>query len=94
MSRPRKIIPTIKLTTKLPEPEWKQLSDYLYDASAGKIPEGSYQTFFTERIREYFAMHSLDLAPFAGCPPGLFIVHGNAETIEVLTKTLKGEIPV
>jgi len=94
MSRQPNVIPSIKLTLRLPQPEWTAVSTHVYSDLEQRIPPGSYQEFFVARIREFFTSKTLDLAPFAGTPPGAFTVRGSREAIEAFTKALNGEIPI
>lgn len=44
-----------KLTLHLPEDVVAQVDLFLFSPALGKIPEGAYQRFFTDRINEFFA---------------------------------------
>ncbi len=45
-----------KLTLHLPEDVVARLDLFLFSTALSKIPEGSYQRFFTDRIVEFFDM--------------------------------------
>lgn len=92
MPRPKKIIPPIKVGITLPEDVYARLRLYLFSEVEGRVPQGDYQAFFIARINEFFSQRTLDLAPFANTDGGVFIVRGNADTIALLERTLKGEI--
>ena len=92
MSRRPNLQPHVKLNLSLPEDLHSRLTLHLYSDLEMKVPLGAYQAFFTERIREFFAERSLDLAPWAGTTPNCFIVRGLPQTLEVLKRTLRGEI--
>ena len=92
MSRRKNIIPSVKLTVMLPEDTLGKLQLHLFSEMEGRVPLGAYQAFLSERIEEFFRQRSLDLAPFAGCDPGLFLVWGSPTTLTVLERALKGEI--
>ncbi len=49
INRPRKL--TIHLAAEVAE----KLELFLFSEVRGKVPEGAYQRFFTERINEFFA---------------------------------------
>ncbi len=93
MPAQRKLIPTVYLNVGIPGDQMAQLNLHLFSELEGRVPKGSYQTFFTERLREFFSWKRVDLAPYAATPPGAFIVAGSPDSIAVLIKTLKGEIP-
>lgn len=50
-----------KLTLHLPEDVAARLDLFLFSAALGKIPEGSYQRFFTDRIVEFFDMEVVEM---------------------------------
>jgi hypothetical protein len=55
MSRRKNLIPSRKLTVMIPEDLFAKLTLHLYSESAQRVPLGSYQGFFVERIQEYFS---------------------------------------
>lgn len=55
MSRRPNIIPSVKLTTRIPMDVMVKLDSFLYSEVEGRIPLGAYQKFFVERIQEFFA---------------------------------------
>ena len=65
----------------------------LYSEAEQRIPFGAHQRFFSQLIREYFERGVLDLAPFAGCEPGAFVIRGSKVAVRMLERTLKGELP-
>lgn len=93
MSRRPNTIPSILLNVALPQPTHARLVLHLYSDLEGRVPQGAYQRFFVERIDEFFRHRQLDLAPWAGTDPGTFVVSGSPESLAVLEKTLKGEVP-
>ena len=94
MSRRPNTIPSIMLNVALPQPTHTRLTLHLFSEVEGRVPLGAYQRFFCERIDEFFSNGQLDLAPWAGTDPGAFVVSGSPETLIVLAKALKGEIPI
>lgn len=60
MSRPQNILRPIKLTTTLPEDVWTQLTSHLFSEVEGRVPQGAYQTFICDRVREFFSYRRLD----------------------------------
>ena len=94
MGKPPLIVRPTKLTMALPEDVRARLDLELYSETESRVPHGAYQQFFLARLRDYFNSRPLDLAPFAGCEPGLFVVRAPKETIKILERTLKGEVPV
>ena len=93
MSRRPNTVPSIMLNVALPQPVHTLLTLHLFSELEGRVPLGAYQRFLSDRIDEYFRQRHLDLAPWAGTDPGTFIVSGSTESLEVLKKTLKGEVP-
>lgn len=92
MSRRRNLVPTVRVEVHLPEDLYTRMKLQLFSELEQKVPLGAYQEFFSARLREYFAERSLDLAPWANTTPNCFIVRGLPQTLEVLKRTLKGEI--
>ena len=93
MGRRANLIPSIQLNVALPKTSYDQLTNYLYSPLEGKVPLGSYQSFLTARIREFFTETSLDLAlVIPSLPPSVRTVHGSPEAIAQL-KTLLGVTP-
>lgn len=52
--KPPKIIRPTKLTLALPEDVRAKLDLHLFSTVEGRVPFGSYQRFFVERIQEFF----------------------------------------
>ena len=89
MGRRANLIPSIQLNVALPKTAYDQLTDYLYSPLEGKVPLGSYQSFLTARIREFFTDQSFDLALMVpDLPPSVRTVHGTPEAIAQLKEIL------
>jgi len=82
------------LNVALPAPVHAKLMLHLFSELENRVPLGAYQRFLCERIDEFFRHKRLDLAPWAGTDEGAFVVSGSPEALEVLKRTLKGEVPV
>jgi hypothetical protein len=54
MPRKPNIIPSIRLGTTIPEDLRAKLDLYLFSEIEGRVPQGAYQRFICERIREFF----------------------------------------
>lgn len=94
MPRPKNLVKTVFLNVGLPEDIHTQMTLHLWSDMEQRVPHGAFQAFLSSLIREYFKTKSLDLAPYAGCDSGVFLVRGEPATLSVLEKTLKGEIPL
>ena len=55
MGRKPKIIKPVQLCLKLPQDLLLKLQLHLYSEVEGRVPQGSYQEFFTELLQDYFA---------------------------------------
>jgi len=64
----------------------------IFSEVEGRVPQGAYQAFVIEAIRDKLDNQSIDLAPFLGTMPGECVVRGRPETIRKLVAKLK-EIP-
>lgn len=94
MPKPRNLIPSVKLNLSIPEDLYAKLTLQLYSELEGRVPLDAFRRFFTARLTEYFRDRELDLAPFAGTEPGVFVVRAAPETLRILERALKGEVPV
>ena len=54
MSRRPNIIPSTRLTLRLPEDIRAKLDLYLFSDLEGRVPLGRYQEFFVARTKEFF----------------------------------------
>lgn len=84
-AKPKLDRPT-RLELKLPETVRTRLDLYLFSELENRVPKGKYQEFFEERVREFFALARIDLAPF-GFPQGTFITAPKEVVLE-LTRRL------
>lgn len=90
MPRRPAVIPSSIINLALPADARTQLDLHLYSELEGRVPRGSYQRFFTERIREFFAREQLDLAPYVtGIIPGEGIITGSPPTVATLKRILE-----
>lgn len=92
MPRPLSIIPCVEFVVTLPEDLHTKMTLYLFSAMEGKVPYGARRAFFDKLVREFFDSRELDLAPYAATEPGAFTVRGSPTSIDVLGKTLRGEL--
>ncbi len=81
MPRRPELIPRTRLETKLPQDVRARLDLFLYSVLEQRVPQGAYQAFFLERIREFFDWQTFDLGE------GNF-VRGSKDSIAVLKERL------
>lgn len=89
MARKSSIDRPVPMTLKLPESVRTRLDLHLYSDLEGRVPQGSYQKFFIERIQEFFGSRRLDLTPFG--LPGYYVT-GPRPMAEALEKLLKEKL--
>tara|TARA_R110000868_G_scaffold4713_2_gene29261 strand:+ start:3074 stop:3352 length:279 start_codon:yes stop_codon:yes gene_type:complete len=89
VSRRPNPIPSIKLTTWLPEDVHTQLTLSLFSPLENRVPLGGYQAFLVARIREYFNRHTLDLAPYTGLDAGLHQIYGEPLAVATVKQLLE-----
>lgn len=89
MPAPRNAIPTIKLTTGLPEDLLDRMTLHLFSEIEGRVPKGAFKEFLSSRIREFFFNRTLDLAPYTNGEPGAFTISGSPDAIARLEKLLQ-----
>ena len=61
----------MRLETTLPTSIYMPVHLHLYSELEGKVPQGAWQRFLIERIKEFFSTRVLDLEPF-GFPPATY----------------------
>ena len=91
MAKPKNIIPSRKICILLPETEAARLDLYLFSESEGRVPMGAYRELMLKTIKEIWEFKLLDLSPYTGSPPGAFILKGDKDSIEQLTKLLESK---
>jgi len=89
MGRRKELDARVSLYLMLPESVRARLDLFLYSEVEGRVPLGSYQQFFLERIREFFDSRRLDLSPF-----GLqgYYVFGPKAMVDALEQKLKEKL--
>ncbi len=65
-------IPLEHIHIKVPAAVKQRVELILYSVAERRVPQGAWQWFILERIRDYFDYATLDLAPY-GFPPGFFV---------------------
>jgi hypothetical protein len=93
MARRPNTIPSVPLTTALPEDVHGRLTLHLYSELEGRVPHGAYAAFIIARTREFFDYRRLDLAPWLGSSAGAFVVSGPKETLLALKHKLNQIAP-
>lgn len=88
MSRRPNPVPSQQLNLALPLDVHSKLSLHLYSELEQRVPHGAYSRFLVERVREFFTYEHLDLAPYIGCEPNVFIVSGSPLAIAALKRRL------
>ena len=88
MARRPALVPNTPLNTRISPDLRVKMDLLLFSTLEGRVPKGAYQTFLEARIREFFELKALDLAPYTGQPQGTFIVRGQPVVIEALEATL------
>ena len=78
------------ISIRFPDSLRGELTLHLWSELDGRVPYGTWSTFFIERAREYLSNVRLDLAPYAGTEPGVFVVSGSDLAIAELKKLLEG----
>lgn len=89
MPRKRNLDPSVPLELKLPASLRTWLDLFLWSDLEGRVPQGKYQEFFVERIKEYQGWRRLDLSVY-GFPQGYFVA-GPKEMLDKLEVSLKRE---
>lgn len=83
--------PSIPLNLRLPESARTRLDLILFSTLEGRVPAGAYQRFFLERLAQFFASETLDLAPYVGSLPGTQMISGSPSAIAALRAALEGK---
>ncbi len=72
MPRPFSLDRPTRLELKLPTSIRARVDLHLHSDLEGRVPAGAYQSFFIERIKEFFEWGQLDLEPY-GFPAGTLL---------------------
>ncbi len=90
MPRPPNLIPSKVLNVALPLPVFTQMMLHLNSDLEGRVPHGAYSRFLAELLRDYFNTKAVDIGPRVNpdFPPGVYLLRGDAATIELLERTL------
>lgn len=65
-------VPLEHIHVTVPAAEKQRVELLLYSEAERRVPQGAWQGFILERIREYFDYTTLDLHPY-GFPLGFFV---------------------
>ena len=90
MSKPRRLDRPVFLNISLPESVKGRLDLHLWSEVDSRVPHGAYSRWTVERVEEFFAWKTLDLAPF-GFSPGMF-VRGPEEVVRQLAARLEASL--
>ena len=91
MGRRPNPVPSVLLNVALPQTVHAQMTLHLFSELEGRVPQGAYQRFLTERIQEFFKEEPLDLAPYAlGVGPGEMQIHGHPSAVALVKRLLEG----
>jgi hypothetical protein len=93
MPRKPAVTPNKHLHTTIPAELAARLDLFLWSELEGRVPQGAYQQFICDSIRDFFGKRTIDLAPYCiGVQPGQYMVSGTPETLRELLAILnKGE---
>lgn len=89
MPRKPNIIPSVPLSLMLPMDIRAKVDAILYSDLEQRVPHGAYQKFFLELIRGFFETKELDMSPYLGTPPGVYIIRGRPYIIDELRRKLQ-----
>lgn len=84
MGHPINLIPCTPLNTSLPVDVRARLDLHLFSDVEGRVPKGAYQRLLTDLINQYLDNRVLDLAPYFGTLPGIHLVKGSSQTIDLV----------
>ena len=80
-------VPLEHIHCTVPAAEKQRVELLLYSTAEQRVPQGAWQQFILERLREFFDYETLDLAPY-GFPAGFF-VRAPKGMIEVIRQRLE-----
>jgi len=86
--KPPRIDRPSSLHVTVPESVRVKLDLFLFSELEGRVPQGAYQRFLSEKVEEIYSHRRLDLSPY-GFQEG-FWVSGPKEMIDKLEERLKG----
>jgi len=89
MARPAAVDPAIPLTVHVPAEAYRKMTIHLFSELEGRVPRGAYASFLGQLIRAFFSSAYLDISEHTMADAGTYVVHGNAETLEILKSMLE-----
>lgn len=93
MPRKPEIDRPVQLVLKLPTSWYTRVKLLLFSPLEGRVPQGKYQEFFIERLKDYFETESLDLAPYIpGCSSDVHVIRGTPAALNALRIRLELEV--
>lgn len=88
MPRPKNARPSRILNLALPADIGARLDLFLYSEAEQRIPFAAHQRFISDRVREFFATESLDLAEIDPMVSGPHLVRASPDVIRYLRDRL------
>jgi hypothetical protein len=91
MPRKPSITPNKHLHTTIPADLAARLDLFLWSEAEGRVPQGAYQSFICDSIRDFFNKRTIDVAPYIpSATIGQYLITGTPETLRAIITHLQG----
>lgn len=92
MPRKPSITPNKHIHTTIPADLAARLDLFLWSDVEKRVPQGAYQSFFCDAIRDFFNKRTVDVAPYIPAATiGQHLITAAPDTLRVVLAALKGE---
>lgn len=91
MPRKPSITPNKHLHTTIPADLAARLDLFLWSEAENRVPQGAYQSFICDSIRDFFNKRTIDVAPYMpSATIGQYLITGTPETLRAVVAVLQG----
>jgi len=91
MPRKPSITPNKHLHTTIPADLATRLDLFLWSDVEQRVPQGAYQSFICDAIRDFFNKRTVDVAPYIPAATiGQYLITATPETLRAVIEVLKG----
>lgn len=91
MPRKPAVTPNKHLHTTIPAELAVKLDLFLWSEVEQRVPQGAYQSFICDAIRDFFNKRTVDVAPYIpSATIGQHLITGTPETLRAVITVMKG----
>lgn len=91
MPRKPAVTPNKHLHTTIPADLAARLDLLLWSELENRVPQGAYQDFICNAIRDFFNKRTVDISPYLpDTPPGQHFITATSDTLRLVLNQLRG----